>query len=85
MEKAYVQFISDVVINFSATKEEADRFGRDLYNYEKRIAEITPDSAGFQNPIQTYNLRTIRELSETVPQVLLTCTQLCFNLITLPL
>ncbi|XP_022917898.2 protein gone early [Onthophagus taurus] len=69
MEKAYTQFISDVVINFGATKEDADRFGRDLFYYEKRIAEVTPESYELQDPILTYNIRTIHELTQTVPML----------------
>ncbi|CAH1968446.1 unnamed protein product [Acanthoscelides obtectus] len=49
----------------SSARNEATKFGNDIFSYEKRIAEITPDRVMLQNPITTYNIISISELRET--------------------
>ncbi|KAJ8937633.1 hypothetical protein NQ314_011773, partial [Rhamnusium bicolor] len=59
------EYISDVIRYLSTARNEATKFGTDMFSYEKRIAEITPDSISQQNPITTYNSVSISELKET--------------------
>lgn len=67
-----MDYIRDVVISLSSTRNKAAKFGRDIFNYEKRIAEITPDLANLQNPITTYNAVSLAELKLTTSTVSLT-------------
>ncbi|XP_048525943.1 protein gone early isoform X2 [Dendroctonus ponderosae] len=66
---AYMDYIRDVVISLSSTRNKAAKFGRDIFNYEKRIAEITPDLANLQNPITTYNAVSLAELKLTTSTI----------------
>ncbi|KAF5286120.1 hypothetical protein FQA39_LY16403 [Lamprigera yunnana] len=64
---AYKQMIRDVVILFSQyTKSDAQKFGEDMFSYEKRIAEITPSLHESINFVNTYNPVKISELKLTV-------------------
>ncbi|XP_049819342.1 protein gone early [Aethina tumida] len=63
---AYKELIRDVIIPLNTASNEATKFGIDMFSYEKRIAEITPDPVILRNPIHTYNVRTLSELKETV-------------------
>nr|CAH7760421.1 unnamed protein product [Callosobruchus chinensis] len=49
----------------STARNDATKFGNDIFSYEKRIAEITPDRVTLQNPIATYNMISLSELRET--------------------
>nr|XP_023011571.1 protein gone early [Leptinotarsa decemlineata] len=62
---AYREYIRDVVIYMSTARNEATKFGTDMFFYEKRIAEITPDTMSLQNPITTYNAISLSELRDT--------------------
>ncbi|KAG5881500.1 hypothetical protein JTB14_001644 [Gonioctena quinquepunctata] len=64
---AYREYIRDVVIYMSTARNEATKFGTDMFYYEKRIAEITPDTISLQNPITTYNAISLSELKQTNP------------------
>ncbi|KAK4877518.1 hypothetical protein RN001_010024 [Aquatica leii] len=67
---AYKQLISDVVILFSTiTKTDAQKFGEDMFSYEKRIAEITPSLHETVNPVNTYNPVKLSELKLTVSSI----------------
>lgn len=59
---AYMDFIRDVVISLSLTRNEAAKFGKDIFNYEKRLAEITPDLVSLQDPLDTYSSVALDEL-----------------------
>lgn len=69
IQQAYKQLVRDAVIYLTATKTEAEKFGNDIFYYEKRIAEITPDPVSLQNPINTNNFIRLSELKETVRTV----------------
>nr|CAH7760420.1 unnamed protein product [Callosobruchus chinensis] len=43
IQQAYKEYIRDVVIYMSTARNDATKFGNDIFSYEKRIAEITPD------------------------------------------
>lgn len=51
------------------TTTEAKKFAEDMFNYEKRIAEITPQSHTLLNPVHTYNSVKISELKITAASV----------------
>lgn len=63
---AYIKYIRDVVIHLSTTKTEASKFAEDMFSYEKRLAEITPDRASLRHPITTYNAFTLSELKDNM-------------------
>ncbi|VEN42156.1 unnamed protein product, partial [Callosobruchus maculatus] len=65
IQQAYKEYIRDVIIYMSTARNEATKFGNDIFSYEKRIAEITPDRVTMQNPIATYNMISLSELRET--------------------
>ncbi|KAB0795937.1 hypothetical protein PPYR_09998 [Photinus pyralis] len=67
IQGAYKQLIRDVVILFSQfTRTNAQKFGEDMFSYEKRIAEITPHIYESINPVNTYNPIKLSELKITV-------------------
>ncbi|CAG9770513.1 unnamed protein product [Ceutorhynchus assimilis] len=66
---AYTDYIKDVVISLSSTKNNAVKFGKDIFNYEKRLAEITPDLVSLQDPITTYNAVSMAELKHTTSTI----------------
>lgn len=53
----------------SGTKTEAEKFGNDIFYYEKRIAEVMPNGVEMSNPINTNNFIKVSELKETVQTV----------------
>ncbi|KAF2899070.1 hypothetical protein ILUMI_07107 [Ignelater luminosus] len=65
IQKAYKQLIRDVVVYLSVTRIEAEKFGEDMFYYEKRIAEITPHSYEMLNPVNTHNSIKLSELKIT--------------------
>lgn len=54
--------IREILISFGASAADANKYSTDLYSYEKRIAEITPNLEALQDPISTCNTRRISEL-----------------------
>ncbi|KAJ8924797.1 hypothetical protein NQ315_000950, partial [Exocentrus adspersus] len=67
---AYKEYIRDVIIYLSSTaRNEATKFGTDMFSYEKRIAEITPSRIHLQNPVLMYNAISISELGLTASSV----------------
>ncbi|XP_025829538.1 protein gone early-like isoform X2 [Agrilus planipennis] len=66
IQTAYTQFIRDIIINLSVTKTDAEKFSTDMFYYEKRIAEITPNSFELMNMVNTYNLVKLSELHYTL-------------------
>ncbi|XP_018569529.1 protein gone early-like [Anoplophora glabripennis] len=66
VQMAYKEYIRDVIIHLSSTaRNEATKFGTDMFSYEKRIAEVTPNTIDLQNPVAMYNSVSISELKET--------------------
>lgn len=66
---AYKRLIKDITILMGVTSSEALKFSTDIFFYEKRIAEITPDSQFQQDPVKTYNPITVSELKITAASV----------------
>ncbi|CAG9821764.1 unnamed protein product [Phaedon cochleariae] len=67
VQTAYREYIRDIVIYLGSPRNEATKFGTDMFFYEKRIAEITPDRISLRNPITTYNAISLQELKQTNP------------------
>ncbi|XP_050300559.1 protein gone early [Anthonomus grandis grandis] len=66
---AYISYIRDVVISLSSTQSEAAKFAKDMFNYEKRLAEVYPDRISLQNPVTTNSAISIFELKETTSTI----------------
>ncbi|XP_066139998.1 protein gone early [Euwallacea fornicatus] len=66
---AYMGYIRDVVISLSSSRNEAAKFAKDIFNYEKRIAEVTPDAALLCNPIKRNStaLEHLKITTSTIP------------------
>ena len=47
---------------FGASSPEAHKFSVDIFNFEKRIAEITPESEYLRDPVKTNNRMTVKDL-----------------------
>lgn len=71
IQNAYKELLRDVVIYLGSARNEAEKFGNDIFNYEKRIADITPKSQNRQNPIKTCNYITLSVLKTTVNNVMI--------------
>ena len=60
--KAYQTFLKDSAQLFGAASTEAHKFSVDMFNFEKRLAEITPDFEYLADPIKTLNRMTMKDL-----------------------
>ena len=60
--QAYQTFMKDSAQLFGASSPEAHKFSVDIFNFEKRIAEITPESAYLRDPVKTNNRMTVKDL-----------------------
>jgi predicted metalloendopeptidase len=60
--QAYQTFMKDSAQLFGASSPEAHKFSVDIFNFEKRISEITPDSEYLRDPVKTNNRMTVKDL-----------------------
>lgn len=60
--QAYQTFMKDAAQLFGAPSPEAAKFSIDIFNFEKRIAEITPDSQYMSDPIKVNNKMKVKDL-----------------------
>jgi predicted metalloendopeptidase len=60
--KAYQTFLKDSAQLFGAASTEAHKFSIDMFNFEKRLAEITPDFEYLADPLKTVNRMTFKDL-----------------------
>lgn len=60
--KAYQTFLKDSAQLFGAASTEAHKFSVDMFNFEKRLAEITPDFEYLADPLKTFNRMTMKDL-----------------------
>ncbi|KAJ6219155.1 hypothetical protein RDWZM_004967 [Blomia tropicalis] len=68
--EAYKQYMSEAVKIFGGTKLDSSQFAENTFNYEKRIAEVTPDKTEYQNPSNVFKRRfSIRELKLIAPSI----------------
>ena len=54
--------MKDVSQLFGAPSPEAHKFAVDIFNFEKRIAEITPDHAYMSNPLRVNNKMKVLQI-----------------------
>lgn len=59
---AYQTFMKDSAQLFGASSPEAHKFSVDMFNFEKRLAEITPDFEYLADPLRTQNRMTFKDL-----------------------
>lgn len=60
----------EIAKQFSAQSLQANQFSENMFNYEKRIAEVTPDLEEYQNPAKYIKKRySIRELMSIAPSI----------------
>lgn len=55
LPQAYQTFMKDSAQLFGAPSPDAAKFAIDMFNFEKRIAEITPGSEYMNNPLKVNN------------------------------
>ena len=60
--QAYQTFMKDSAQLFGASSPEAHKFSVDIFNFEKRISEITPESEYLRDPVKTNNRMTVKDL-----------------------
>lgn len=60
--KAYQTFLKDSAQLFGAASTEAHKFSVDMFNFEKRLAEITPNFEYLADPLKTFNRMTMKDL-----------------------
>ena len=53
--------MKDAAQLFGAPSPEAAKFSIDIFNFEKRIAEITPDNKYMNDPIKVNNKMKVRK------------------------
>ena len=62
--------MSETVKIFGGTKLDSSQFAENTFNYEKRIAEITPGKSEYTNPSNVFKRRfSIRELKLIAPSI----------------
>ena len=59
---AYQTYLKDAAQLFGASSPDAHKFSVDMFSFEKRISEITPDQTYLNNPVRTNNRMTVKEL-----------------------
>jgi len=60
--QAYQTFMKDSAQLFGSPSPEAAKFAIDIFNFEKRIAEITPDIGYLNDPVKVNNKMQVKEL-----------------------
>ena len=60
--QAYQTFMKDSAQLFGASSTEAHKFSIDMFNFEKRISEITPDGEYLENPTKVNNRMSVKDL-----------------------
>jgi len=60
--QAYQTYMKDAAMLFGAPSPEAHKFAIDIFNFEKRIAEITPSSTYMNDPIKVNNKMKVKDL-----------------------
>lgn len=58
-----------ILCKSTATNADADIFAKNMYHYEQRIADVTPENVDLLNPVTTYNPLLVSELAITDPKV----------------
>ena len=60
--QAYQTFLKDSAQLFGAASPDAHKFSIDMFNFEKRISEITPEGSYLADPIKINNRMMVKDL-----------------------
>ena len=60
--QAYQTFMKDSAQLFGAASPDAHKFSIDIFNFEKRISEITPEASYMADPIKINNRMMVKDL-----------------------
>ena len=60
--QTYQTFMKDSAQLFGATSSDAHKFSVDMFNFEKRISEITPSKEYLNDPLKINNRMTVKDL-----------------------
>ena len=55
-------FLKDAVQLLGATSLEATKFAEEVFHFEKRIAELTPNTEDILNPIKSIQIMNVADL-----------------------
>uniref|UniRef100_A0A1B6L0T8 Endothelin-converting enzyme 1 n=1 Tax=Graphocephala atropunctata TaxID=36148 RepID=A0A1B6L0T8_9HEMI len=64
----YKRYLKDVAQLLGATSSDAANFSEDMFNFERRLAEVTPDTRDLQ-PFQAANKNTVGEIKAWAPSI----------------
>ncbi|XP_046679024.1 endothelin-converting enzyme 1-like [Homalodisca vitripennis] len=64
----YKRYLKDVAQLLGATSSDAATFSEDMFNFERRLVEVTPDTRDLQ-PLQAANKNTVGELKNWAPSI----------------
>ncbi len=68
--EAYKNFMRELAKLFNAQSIQANQFAENMFSYEKRIAEVTPDLQEYQDPSSYLKKRySIKELMSIAPSI----------------
>ncbi|CAG2167080.1 unnamed protein product [Oppiella nova] len=68
--ESYKNFMRELAKLFNAQSIQANQFAENMFNYEKRIAEVTPDLEEYEEPNNYLKKRySIRELMSIAPSI----------------
>ena len=62
MPTAFRTFVKDVIQILGSPSNQAEQMATEIFSFEKRIAEITPDPLGLRDPVQALNKVTVGQL-----------------------
>ncbi|KAJ9589337.1 hypothetical protein L9F63_017466, partial [Diploptera punctata] len=65
---SYKRLLRDAVQLLGATSLAAEQFSNEIFHFEKRIAEITPDLMELKNPLD-FTITTVEELKSKAPSI----------------
>nr|CAD7455233.1 unnamed protein product [Timema tahoe] len=69
VEASYKRYLKDAVQKLGATSTEAATFSEEIYHFEKRIAEVTPEWSALQNPLTSYTKISIGEFENKASSI----------------
>nr|CAD7396102.1 unnamed protein product [Timema poppensis] len=69
VEASYKRYLKDAVQKLGATSTEAATFSEEMYHFEKRIAEVTPEWSALQNPLTSYTKISIGEFENKASSI----------------
>lgn len=58
----YKVFLKDAVQLLGATSMEATKFAEEVFHFEKRIAELTPNTEDIINPVKSIQILNVADL-----------------------